>query len=158
MGKREGYSLFSFILLVEGIVGIVKFCSFIATYYDYTNFLDSRMLIMLPRFLVDIIIVVDAVIEAVDKYIKDRDSEYDYLYLYEMVPWFTACALIVFGVVTLGIFAYLAYDGYLLSDEVNWVDFLYIPMALAALIFGGIVTYKKYKLYKKNKESAGVVW
>ncbi len=158
MGKREGYSLFSFILLVEGIVGIVKFCSFLATYYDYTNFLDSRMLIMLPRFLVDIIIVADAVIEAVDKYIKDRDSEYDYRYLYEMVPWFTACALIVFGVVTLGIFAYLAYDGYLLSDEVNWVDFLYIPMALAALIFGGIVTYKKYKSYKRNKESVGVIW
>ena len=32
---------------------------------------------------------------------------------------------------------------------------LYIPMALAALIFGGIVTYKKYKLYKKNMEERG---
>ncbi len=158
MGKREGYSLFSFILLVEGIVGIVKFCSFIATYYDSITLFDSQMLIRLPRFLVDIIIVVDAVIEAVEKYIKGTDSEYDYRYFYEMVPWFTACALMVFGVATLGIFAYLTYDGYLLSQEVNWADMLYIPMALAALIFGGIVTYKKYKLYKKNKESAGVVW
>ena len=66
MGKREGYSLFSFILLVEGIVGIVKFCSFIATYYDSITLFDSQMLIRLPRFLVDIIIVVDAVIEAVE--------------------------------------------------------------------------------------------